>query len=276
MAAIWWQDSSGITHKVDLSDYLDLSVLVQADAETASVATSWAGRSATLQHHRLPRIEVEINDVSAVNDLETVALLRNFAEHYRTGGLFGFAVNEATAWFSYLTLPAAAAQTVFTTAGCVGWAAGTAALPVGAEIVIEEGYPLDQVHGVTASPTLAAGTGVTISAPGAILTRSVGAAIRHRDYYPALTRDAGEGFTERNERGLLYSFRFTAQVSIPHLLAGAGPWQTATYEEDEAAPTGRRVFEVFDPIGGPAPGSSYLDLSIYSAQVNTGPSPRRR
>ena len=275
MAKLWWQSPAGVTHGLDLTEYADLSVLNQGDAEIVAVSTSWAGRSATILHHRLPTIAIEINQVSAPNARETLSLLRNFAEHYRSGGLFAFAVDEATAWFSYLTLPAAAAQTNFTTIGCLGWGAGTAALPVGAEVVVEEGYPLEQVHGVTASPTLAAGTGVTISAPGSILTRAVGAAIRHRDYYPALTRDDGEGFTETNERGLLYSFRFTAQVSLPHLLAGSGMWQAASFSETTAAPSGRRVFDVFAPVGGPAPGSSYLDLSLYSAQVNTGPNPRR-
>ena len=274
MSALWFQDASGRTHKVDLTGYADLSVLNQGDAEIVAVSTSWAGRSATILHHRLPTVAIEINEVSAPNARETLALLRNFAEHYRSGGLFGFAVDEDTAWFSYLTLPATAAQTTFATVGCLGWGAGTAALPVGAEVVIEEGYPLDQVHGVTASPTLAAGTGVTIEAPGSILTRSTGSALRHRDYYPALVRDDGEGFTETNERGLLYSFRFTAQVSLPHLLAGSGLWQAASFEEDEAAPSGRRILDVFATASAPSP-SSYLDLGLYSAQVNTGPNPRR-
>jgi hypothetical protein len=275
VAKLWWQSPAGITHGLDLTEYADLSVLNEGNAEIAAVSTSWAGRSATLVHHRLPTIAVEVNDVSKANALATIALLRNFAEHYRSGGLFAFAVNEDTAWFSYLTLPAAAAQTGFTTLGCLGWAAGSAALPVGAEVVVEQGYPLDQVHGVTSSPTLAAGTGVTISAPGSILTRDAGATIRARDYYPALTRDDGDGFTETNDRGLFYSFRFTAQVSTAHLLAGSGLWQSASFTEDAVAPSGRRILEVFAPVNGPSPGSSYLDLGLYSAQVNTGPNPRR-
>ncbi len=275
MAKLWWQDPSGITHGLDLTEYADLSVLSEGNAEIAAVSTSWAGRPATLVHHRLPTIAVEVNDVSKANAATTIALLRNFAEHYRSGGLFAFAVDEATAWFSYLTLPAAAAQTNFTTLGCLGWAAGTAALPVGADVVVEQGYPLDQVHGLTASPTLAAGTGVTISAPGSILTRDAGAVIRARDYYPALTRDDGEGFTESNDRGMFYSFRFTAQVSLAHLLGGAGLWQAVSLEEDETAPSGRRVLDVFATASAPQPGSSYLDLSLYSVQVNTGPNPRR-
>lgn len=274
MAKLWWQDPSGITHGLDLTGYADLSVLNQGDAEIVAVSTSWAGRSATVRHHRLPTVAIEINDVSAPNARETLALLRNFAEHYRSGGLFGFAVDEDTAWFSYLTLPLAAAQTGITTLGCLGWAAGTAALPVGAEVVVEQGYPLDQVHGVTSAPTLAAGTAVSIEAPGSVLTRDAGATIRHRDYYPALVRDDGEGFTETNERGLRYSFRFTAQVSLAHLLAGSGLWQAASFEEDEVAPSGRRVLDVFATASAPSP-STYLDLSLYSAQVSTGPNPRR-
>ena len=252
MAALWWQSADGRTHQVDLTEYADLSVLNQGDAEIVAVSTSWAGRAATILHHRLPTVAIEINQVSAPNARETLALLRNFAEHYRGGGLFGFAVDEATAWFSYLALPCSAAATRFTTAGNVGWTAGTAEIPIGAEIVVEDGYPLFQVHGVTSGTTAAMGGVVDVEAPGAIVACSAGAVLRHRDYYPALVRDDGEGFTETNERGLLYSFRFTAQVYLPAILEGEGAWSTATFDQDEPAASGRRVLDAFFPVGGPS------------------------
>ena len=256
--ALWWQGADGRTHKVDLTGYADLSVLNQGDAEIVAVSTSWAGRSATILHHRLPTVAIEINQVSAPNARETLALLRTFAEHYRSGGLFGFAVDEDTAWFSYLALPCSAASTRFTTGGNVGWTAGTAELPIGAEVVVEDGYPLFQVHGVTSATTGAMGGVVDVEAPGAIVACSTGAALRHRDYYPALVRDDGEGFTETNERGLLYSFRFTAQVYLPAILEGEGAWSTATFDQDEPAASGRRVLDAFFPVGGPtAPPSPF-------------------
>ena len=258
MAALWWQSADGRTHKVDLTGYADLSVLNQGDAEIVAVSTSWAGRSATILHHRLPTVAIEINQVSAPNARETLALLRNFAEHYRGGGLFGFAVDEDTAWFSYLALPCSAASTRFTTGGNVGWTAGVAELPIGAEVVVEDGYPLFQVHGVTSATTGAMGGVVDVEAPGAIVACSTGAVLRHRDYYPALVRDDGEGFTETNERGLLYSFRFTAQVYLPAILEGEGAWSTATFDQDEPAASGRRVLDAFFPVGRPtAPPSPF-------------------
>ena len=79
MAALWFQDASGRTHQVDLTEYADLSVLNQGDAEIVAVSTSWAGRSATILHHRLPTVAIEVNEVSAPNARETLALLRSFA-----------------------------------------------------------------------------------------------------------------------------------------------------------------------------------------------------
>jgi hypothetical protein len=261
MAKLWWQSPDGRTHGLDLTEYADLSVLNEGNAEIAAVSTSWAGRAATLLHHRLPTIAVEVNDVSKANAAAVIALLRNFAEHYRGGGLFGFAVDEATAWFSYLALPCSAAGTRFTTAGNVGWTAGAGSLPIGAEIVVEQGYTLDQVHGVTSAPTGTSGGVVDVSAPGAVLSRDAGAVLRTRDYYPALIRDDGEGFTESNDRGMFYSFRFTAQVYLPAILEGEGLWDVAYLVEDTAAPSGRRITDLFFPPGGPSPFS---------------PSPRRR
>ena len=155
------------------------------------------------------------------------------------------------AWFSYLALPCSAAGTRFTTGGNVGWTAGVAELPIGAEVVVEDGYPLFQVHGVTSDATAAMGGVVDVEAPGAIVACSTGAALRHRDYYPALVRDDGEGFTETNERGLLYSFRFTAQVYLPAILEGEGAWSTATFDQDEPAASGRRVLDAFFPPTSP-------------------------
>ena len=67
-----------------------------------------------------------------------------------------------------------------------------------------------------------------------------------------LVRDDGEGFTETNERGLLYSFRFTAQVYLPAILEGEGAWSTATFDQTTPAASGRRVLDAFFPVGGPS------------------------
>ena len=73
MAALWWQSADGRTHQVDLTEYADLSVLNQGDAEIVAVSTSWAGRAATILHHRLPTVAIEINQVSAPNARETLS-----------------------------------------------------------------------------------------------------------------------------------------------------------------------------------------------------------
>lgn len=278
-SALWWQGDGGINYRIDLADYSCVSRLVDEDQERALVSTSWSGRSTTIIQHVLPVVEFEIADIGAWTDPAQIALLRNFGEHFRRGGVFGFAAEQSRAWLSYLTIAAAPGGTVLFSSPCVGWAAGSAAIAVGDELVLTQGYPLTRSHGRASAPTLAAGSGATLASPGVILSRDVGAALHARDYYPALTRtNDNAAMRETNDRGVTYSFRFRAQTFSPLLLSGAALWQSMTLTPGATAPPSRRVEGVLAPILGAdlfsGPGSPLLG-SLYSAEVKTGPSPRR-
>ena len=251
-SALWWQGDGGINYRIDLADYSCVSRLVHEDQERALVSTSWAGRSTTIIQHVLPVVEIEIADIGAWADPAQIALLRNFGEHFANGGVFGFAADQTRAWLSYLTLPVLPGATAVSTSVCVGWAAGSAVIGAGDDLVIAQGYPLTRAHGRAALPTLPFGSSATLDAPGVVLSRGVGAALRARDYYPALTRTGDNAaMRETNDRGVTYSFRFRAQESLPLLLSGAALWQSMTLSTSSTAPPGKRLEDAINPtLGG--------------------------
>ena len=250
-SALWWQGESGINYRVDLDEYATVSRLVEADDERALVSSSWTGRTQTIVQHVRRIVRIEINEISAAGDPETIALLRNFGEHYRRGGSFAFAAEQSRAWLSYLTIPLTPSRTAITTGTCVGWAAGSAEISIGDEMTISQGYPLKRTHGIASAPTASSGFNVFWDTPGVFLSCDVGAALHARDYYPALTRTAqNAGVRETNDRGVTYSFAFDAQESLPLLLSGAALWQSMTLSTTSVAPPGKRLEDAINPTPG--------------------------
>ena len=79
-----------------------------------------------------------------------------------------------------------------------------------------------------------------------------------------LLASAGFGFLASACFGFATRLRLSLLPGLSlGLLAGSGLWQSASFEEDEAAPSGRRVLDVFATASTPSP-STYLDLSLYS------------